>query len=524
MGVLRYTPSPIPRSPGAYLMPTSALVVDNNPVILKLLDHILQQRGLQVLTAVDGLSALEVLDNFTPDIIFTDLIMPFIGGKKLCRIVSGKKKFAKTILVVVSAIALEENVNFRDFGAHACIAKGPAAQMSANIDLVLSLYNNGRIDLLTGMQLGAENLVHRAMTEELLAARRHLHLLLESTDNGYIEFAQNEKIVACNTFVQRLFRQDETALLGRSIRELFSVKGSEHVFECLDRFQSSYVLTESDHSIRIDGRDIVMRLTPLSGPSGQSSIMVLRDITTEKVARQQLRAHLNQLEALVTERTRSYEVVNKQLNEQISKCEKMHKELEVVARQWTNTFDTISDFVSVHDKDLKFVKVNKALADFLGKKPKELLGSHCFSVMHGMDQPWPGCPHLTAIASGKSATFELNDAKIGIPLLVTCTPLLAEDGSLIGSVHVARDITEQKKATEEREKLIRQLEDSLEKVKLLKGFIPICASCKKIRDDQGYWQQVEEYIRDHSEAQFSHSICPSCARRLYPELTDRTNK
>jgi len=99
--------------------------------------------------------------------------------------------------------------------------------------------------------------------------------------------------------------------------------------------------------------------------------------------------------------------------------------------------------------------------------------------------------------------------------------LKGEDGTLLGSVHVARDISEQKKAADEREKLIRQLEESLAKVKLLRGFIPICASCKKIRDDRGYWQQVEEYIRDHSEAQFSHSICPSCAQKLYPELHDQ---
>jgi YesN/AraC family two-component response regulator len=67
----------------------------------------------------------------------------------------------------------------------------------------------------------------------------------------------------------------------------------------------------------------------------------------------------------------------------------------------------------------------------------------------------------------------------------------------------------------EREKLITDLREALAKVKLLSGFLPICASCKKIRDDEGYWQQIESYIRDHSEAEFSHGICPDCARKLY---------
>ncbi|MFQ5575485.1 MAG: ANTAR domain-containing response regulator [Anaerolineae bacterium] len=68
----------------------------------------------------------------------------------------------------------------------------------------------------------------------------------------------------------------------------------------------------------------------------------------------------------------------------------------------------------------------------------------------------------------------------------------------------------------ELRRLNRELKDALVKVKTLSGLLPICASCKKIRDDQGYWQQVEIYIRDHSEAEFSHGLCPDCARTLYP--------
>jgi len=68
------------------------------------------------------------------------------------------------------------------------------------------------------------------------------------------------------------------------------------------------------------------------------------------------------------------------------------------------------------------------------------------------------------------------------------------------------------------EELNVELEDALCKVKTLSGLLPICAACKKIRDDQGYWNQIELFIRDHSFAEFSHGICPECARKLYPEL------
>jgi CheY-like chemotaxis protein len=67
----------------------------------------------------------------------------------------------------------------------------------------------------------------------------------------------------------------------------------------------------------------------------------------------------------------------------------------------------------------------------------------------------------------------------------------------------------------------RQLQKALAEIKTLSGLLPICSHCKKIRDDDGYWHQVEKYIQDHSEIKFSHSLCPECARRLYPDIADR---
>ena len=82
------------------------------------------------------------------------------------------------------------------------------------------------------------------------------------------------------------------------------------------------------------------------------------------------------------------------------------------------------------------------------------------------------------------------------------------------------DITERKRAEAEREKLIEELKEALARVRQLSGLLPICASCKKIRDDKGYWTQIELYIRDHSEAEFSHSICPECMNKLYPDIVE----
>ncbi|MEJ2696997.1 MAG: hypothetical protein P8013_10150 [Candidatus Sulfobium sp.] len=74
-----------------------------------------------------------------------------------------------------------------------------------------------------------------------------------------------------------------------------------------------------------------------------------------------------------------------------------------------------------------------------------------------------------------------------------------------------------KESFEEQRRLVSELKKALNEIKTLSGFLPICASCKKIRDDRGYWYEVEKYVSEHSDAQFSHGLCPDCAEKLYPE-------
>ncbi|MDO8947474.1 MAG: PAS domain-containing protein [Desulfocapsaceae bacterium] len=125
---------------------------------------------------------------------------------------------------------------------------------------------------------------------------------------------------------------------------------------------------------------------------------------------------------------------------------------------WRNTFDAITDLVSVLDKDFRIVKVNKALAGFLHKKPEELIGKHCYEVMHGKNSHWEGCPHEQMMTEKKAITLTVDDPHIGIPLLVTASPIFNAAGELIGSVHIARDISTIKKMQNELAKGNQQLE------------------------------------------------------------------
>jgi hypothetical protein len=102
-----------------------------------------------------------------------------------------------------------------------------------------------------------------------------------------------------------------------------------------------------------------------------------------------------------------------------------------------------------------------------------------------------------------------------IQVSLCISPVRDRSGNIVGASTIARDISERKQAEAERERLLRELQVAVANVKTLRGLLPICANCKKIRDDKGYWNQIEYYIRERSDADFTHGICPDCAHRLY---------
>tara|TARA_B100000959_G_scaffold287241_1_gene370402 strand:- start:5072 stop:5743 length:672 start_codon:yes stop_codon:yes gene_type:complete len=114
----------------------------------------------------------------------------------------------------------------------------------------------------------------------------------------------------------------------------------------------------------------------------------------------------------------------------------------------------------------------------------------------------------------------LERAKISEPFGYLIKPFEANE--LHSNVEIAlykhKIEIEKKKAGEERKKLIHKLKEDLADVKKLSGLLPICASCKKIRNEEGNWNQIEEYLRDRSEVKFSHGVCPECAKNLYPDI------
>jgi len=131
------------------------------------------------------------------------------------------------------------------------------------------------------------------------------------------------------------------------------------------------------------------------------------------------------------------------------------------SEEWRRTFDSISDMVFIQDKDFNIVKMNKAFADALKMKREDIVGRKCYELLHDKDKPLDNCPFEKTRKDKKPHAEEVDDPHIGAPLLVTTSPIFDEDGEFIGSVHIAKDITEQKKTEKLKDEFVSTVSHEL---------------------------------------------------------------
>lgn len=222
------------------------------------------------------------------------------------------------------------------------------------------------------------------------------------------------------------------------------------------------------------------------------------------------------LEATVALRT-------SELTERVASEQKARQGLESAVLFRQQLLDTIPIPVFYKDDDLVYVGCNESYAKFLGLDQSGIVGKTVFDVAP---------PELARVYQEKdlqlmerrgTQTYECEvDTNQQAKRLVVFHKATFEnrEGRIAGIVGAIMDITDIRQAEKQKELMIADLQAALEKVKLLSGLLPICASCKKIRDDKGYWNQIESYIRERSEAEFSHGICPDCMHKLYGEFVD----
>lgn len=185
--------------------------------------------------------------------------------------------------------------------------------------------------------------------------------------------------------------------------------------------------------------------------------------------------------------------------------------------------NTVREPLVILDSELRVMFASRSFYNYFHVSPEETKGQFIYDL--GNHQ-W-NIPRLREllenIIPGKNSfddykvehTFQAIGHKI---MLLNARQVWTENGTSKYILLAIEDVTERKRIEKKNKQLIVELRTALDEIKILRGILPICASCKRIRDDSGYWNQLEAYISKYSEAEFTHSICPDCAKKLYPDF------
>ena len=267
-----------------------ALVVDNNPVLLKAVATILAREGCLVKSAATGIEALEILEDYSPDIVFIDLIMPLVSGEQLCRILRNTKEHEDIFIVVLSAIILEDRERIlREIACDLCIAKGNLQEIRQHVQEALAIFKarkalrrrTGGIN--TRIPIG---LKRSEVTSELLSEKKHLAHIFANLDEGILELSGQGKIVAANDAALRILSCREELLIGRLLPDAIDwgafrqPVGQWTAEQLIRQGMRSFEILE-DTPLELNRRIITGSFLAVAESTSVFGLCILRDITRQ---------------------------------------------------------------------------------------------------------------------------------------------------------------------------------------------------------------------------------------------------
>ena len=280
----------------------------------------------------------------------------------------------------------------------------------------------------TGIDKLTEEVAHRKKTEgELRESRKRFRSLVETTSDWIWEVDRNGVYTYASPKVEALLGYVPEEVIGKTPFDLMPAEEAERLTELFRAFiesRKSFQALENTN-LHKDGRRVVLETSgvPIFDDSGEfvGYRGIDRDITEHKQEEEEIRR---------------------------------------AAQEWKTTFASITDMVSIHDKDGKLLRVNKAFANAFGTEPEEFIGKACYEVVHGTKKPWPECPMKQMLETKKPVVAEFFEPRLGIYLEVSGSPILNEEGEFVAFVHVTKDITERKRMEEELKQTLAELERS----------------------------------------------------------------
>jgi PAS domain S-box-containing protein len=309
-------------------------------------------------------------------------------------------------------------------------------------------------------------------------------ILLDAAPDAMLVVNGDGEVVAANPAAERLFGLFGDQFTGRIVESLIP----ERLRQRHKLYRASFVSDPRSRpmgaglelfALRSDGRELPVdiSLSPLTVDGETYTLVAIRDVAERRQAEEALR-----------------------------KSEREYRAL----------FENANDCIMIFELENETIlDVNPKACETYGFTRDEFIGMSLKTITRNVARGEAGLRLL--LQTGSCRNYEtVHIRKDGTAMNILANSALIERDGRKVVLSIDRDDTERIRAQAERERLIAELTDALAKIKTLTGILPICASCKKIRDEAGEWTAIENYVRDRSEADFSHGICPECAKRLYP--------
>jgi PAS domain S-box-containing protein len=204
----------------------------------------------------------------------------------------------------------------------------------------------------------------------------------------------------------------------------------------------------------------------------------------------------------------------------ITQRKKMEEKLRESEERFRRIFEDGPLGMIIADLDFKILKANRAICEMLGYAETDLPGHSIEEITHAEDMG-KSTDLSNQLLHGEIPLYQLEKRYVkrnGEALWVNLTvaAIRGQNNEVLYALGMVENISRRKLAEQERERLVYDLQQALDKIKTLRGLLPMCAWCKKVRNDKGYWQKVETYVQEHSDASFTHGICPECLNKVDP--------
>jgi PAS domain S-box-containing protein len=344
------------------------------------------------------------------------------------------------------------------------------------VDVTFSPLETGGETLVSGF---IRDITERKRAEDLAS---HLAAIVETSDDAIIGKSLDGTIVSWNSGSERLYGYTAEEVIGRPVALLVPPDRADELGWIMKGLRRGKHIEHYETTrVHKDGHriDVSVTVSPVKNKAGAviGASAIARDITDRKRVEMALRQSEERFRVALT--NAPVVVFNQD-------CELRYTWINSPVLAWANQ-------------------------DYLGRTDVEILGGEEGARLTAIKQE--------VLRSGRGARTEVEVTFQGENYYfdLVAEPLRDCEGTLLGLTCSATDITPTKKSLLEREGLIAKLQEALEEVKLLSGLLSICASCKKITNERGDWESLESYLQTHSQAKFSHGVCPDCMRKLYPE-------